>query len=336
MDLPYSPPQDQDFSQLLKTEDFTDENDLVTALKSLGHTVKIFGVYDDIFPLVNELKNARPDLVFNQFESFNEDRDMEPNIIALLELFGIPYTGAPAEALSLCKDKGLSKKLLSYHKIRIPEFITSQAATPIKTIPKSFNFPAICKPLGLEGSEGISQASLVHTADECLDRVKFVHDKLNSDCIVEEYIEGRELYVGVFGNDRLTVLPPRELVFDHYPDDMPKFATYKVKWDDKYREKWGIRSGKAKALPPKLTRNLKKMCMDIYRLFKLRGYARIDLRLSDAGELVFIEANPNPAMAIEDEFASAAKESGLTYPKLINEIIQLALTSSSSRLNRSA
>jgi D-alanine-D-alanine ligase len=325
LDLPYDPPADQDFSELLKTPDFLDERDINRALTGLGHEVKIFGVFNDIFPLVNQLKMSPPDVVFNQFESFDSNRELEPNIIALLELFNIPYTGASPESMRLCKDKGLSKKLLSFDNIRVPKFFVSNKDKPLKNLPEDMNYPCICKPLGLEGSEGISKASLVANEKECLERIAFVH-RLSADAIIEEYIQGRELYVGVYGNDEVTVLPTQEMFFKKVPDGEPKFATYNAKWDKAYRKKWGIDSGKAKKISEEIEKEIHDQCIKIFGLFKLSGYARIDFRLSNEDELVFIEANPNPGIAKNEDFPAAAKQAGTPYPELLEDILKLALS----------
>ncbi len=308
IDLPSPPPEDQNFSQHLKHEDWKDEKNVVETIKSLGHEVRIFGIFDDIQPLVEELKSDKPDVVFNMCETFNNDRDQEPNIAAVLELLGIPHTGANARALRLCKDKGLTKKILSFHRVRVPRFEISHKIRPRKKIHKRFVFPGLCKPLGLEASEGIAKTSLVKNEKDCLERLQYIHEKYGVDAIVEEFISGREFYVGVLGNDRLTVFPPQELFFKSVPDGDPRIATYKAKWDQEYRRKWGIDSGKAKAIEPLIKSKLDNVCKKIYRIFGLCGYARVDLRLSEQGEVVFIEVNPNPAIAKTDDFASGAKE----------------------------
>ena len=336
LDLPFEPPAQQDFSELILDADFVQENDIRKALKYLGHDVQIFGVFNDIFPLTKELKANPPDLVFNQFETFNSSREFEPNIIALLELFGVAYTGSNSEALRICKDKALSKKLLSYHGIRVPVFFSSPHNSNSIPIPNDTKFPVICKPLGLEGSEGIAKASLVHNPQACKERIKYLHKKYKTDVIVEEFIEGRELYVGVLGGKSTTVLPTQELFFKKGGSEKPTFATYRAKWDKGYRKKWGIDSGRARKLEENVKVQINQTSTAIFSILKLQGYARLDYRLSKNNELIFIEANPNPGISREEDFSFAAKDAGLSYTEMIAQIVGLAVQSHSTARNRSA
>jgi D-alanine-D-alanine ligase len=324
-DVPFTPDNDLDASEYMVGDEWKDERDVMRALTRLGHKVSAFGVFDDIRPLVDKVRAVKPDVIFNLCESFNADRKQEPNLPALLELLGVPYTGANPEALTLCKDKGLSKKLLTYHKVRVPEFAVAPRRAPLPKGLSKFVYPGICKPLGLDASEGIAKSSLVTNAEDCAERVRFIHERLGTDAIVEEYIEGRELYVGVFGNERLTILPPQELFFKKLPSDAPRVLTFRAKWDDEYRKKYGIDSDAAKPIEAKTLQKLNETCKEIYRLFKITGYARIDLRLSDQGECVFLEINPNPSIKKSDDFAFAAKRAGISYDELLNKLVHLPL-----------
>jgi D-alanine-D-alanine ligase len=305
--------------------DWRDERDVIRALTKLGHKVTPFGVFDDIHPLVDLVKALKPDVIFNQCESFRASRAHEPNLPALLELLGIPYTGARPEALALCKDKGLTKKLLAFHKVRVPRFLVSERQRPGTKVLRQFIYPGICKPLGLDSSEGIAQASLVTNWTDCAERLRFIHGRLGTDAIVEEYIEGRELYVGVFGNERLTVLPPQELFFGRLPEGAPRMLTFKAKWDERYRRKYGIDSDGAEPIPERTLARMNGTCKTIYRLLKITGYARFDLRLGKGDDLVFIEVNPNPSIKRDDDFAWAARRAGIAYEDLLGRIIALAL-----------
>ena len=149
---------------------------------------------------------------------------------------------------------------------------------------------------------------------------------LNSDAIAEEYIEGRELYVSLIGNVRLTVFPIRELVFREVPPNEPKIATYNAKWDEEYRKRWGLENQFAEDLDPALVTKITETCKDIYRLLTIDGYARIDLRLTPENKLYFIEANPNPILADDEDFALAAGKAGLPYPQLIDRIVRQGMT----------
>jgi len=239
-DLAQEAPFTQNYSEELKTEDWKTENDVITTLLALEHEVRLLGLYDDISPLINELKQHPPDLVFNLCESLKNDRKLEPHIVALLELYDIKYTGCSSQSLFLCKDKGLSKKILNYHRIKVPKFEISQLRRPLKTL-EGFHFPAIIKPIDLEGSEGINEMSYVENPKEAIERMRGLHEKFETDVIIEEYIAGKEIYLGMIGNDKLTTFKPWEVFFEQMTDEDPKFATYKAKWDDKYRKKWGIK-----------------------------------------------------------------------------------------------
>jgi D-alanine-D-alanine ligase len=181
------------------------------------------------------------------------------------------------------------------------------------------------KPLKEEASYGIAQASFVETDEQFRERVQFIHEKYDNDVIAEEYIEGRELYVSVFGNHRLQVLPVRELVFKEVPPDEPKIATYKAKWDEEYRKRWGLQNRFAENLDAALVREIEQTCKRIYRLLTIDGYARLDLRLTQNNEVYFIEANPNPILASDEDFAQSALKAGLAYPQLVERVVRLGL-----------
>jgi D-alanine-D-alanine ligase len=322
-DLGAPPPADQDYAERLKEDEYDTERSVLEALGRLGHAARLYGVFDDIHGLIEELRRRPPDLVFNLCEAFDRDRDKEPHLAGLFELMKVRYTGAPPAALRICKDKGLTKKILSYHRIPVPRFVVSHRARPLKRL-RNFAFPAFIKPLGLEASEGIARMSFADTEKDSLDRVRFVHESLGVDAIVEEYIDGRELYVGLLGNHRVEVLPPRELFFAEIPEGEPRFATFKAKWDEAYRKRWGIDSGPAHEIPPAALRDLNDVCRKVYRLFGIEGYARIDLRLKPSGDIVFLEANPNPSLAPDEDFAQAARAAGIGYDDLIGRILRLA------------
>jgi D-alanine-D-alanine ligase len=300
------------------------ELDVWKALENLGHEVRPIGLYRDIIPLLTTVNEWKPELVFNMCESFDRNRDNEPHLTALLELLGVAYTGARTGALGLCKDKGLTKKILGFHRVRVPKFEVSTTRKPHKAL-RHLKYPCVVKPLGFEGSEGIAQTSFVENREACLERIDFIHKKFGVDAIAEEYIEGREIYVGVIGRERLTVLPPRELFFREVPVDKPRIATFKAKWDDEYRKRWGIASGRAKPIEPAVMKRIEDTCRKIYKLFSIDGYARMDLRLDPNSDVVFIEANPNPSIAKEDDFAQSAKQAGMTYEDLIGRIVSIAV-----------
>ncbi|HYL34480.1 MAG TPA: ATP-grasp domain-containing protein [Bryobacteraceae bacterium] len=308
---------------LKEQEDKQTEADVLACLQRLGHEVETLAVFDDVVAIVEKLKTFAPEVVFNLTESFHSKRAHEPNIPALLELMKTRYTGARPDGLMLCKDKALAKKVLAYHRVRVPHFVISSEARPLKRL-RRFVFPAFVKPVSEESSEGVAKASFARSEEEALERARFIQEKFHCDALIEEYIEGRELYLSVLGNRKLTVFPPREIFFDQVPDDEPKFATFKAKWDDAYRKKWGIQNGPARELPGGLEEKMARLARKVYRVLKIHGLGRIDVRLTPAGEIVTIEANPNPSLAHEDDFAQSAATAGLEYDALIQKILDNA------------
>jgi D-alanine-D-alanine ligase len=306
-------------------EDKTAESNILASLQRLGHDVATMAVFDNVPAVVDKIKSFAPDAVFNQCESFSDNRALEPNIPALLDLMKIRYTGSGPDGLLICKDKALAKELLSHHRVRVPRFVVSHLKSPLRRL-QHFGYPAFVKPVGQESSDGIAKASFVRDEKEAIERLRFLHQKFNSDAMIEEYIEGRELYVSVLGNRRRVVFPPREIFFEHVPDDEPKFATSHAKWNDAYRKRWGITNGPAAELPEAVLKDLRKLARNVYTWLRIRGFGRIDIRLSSRNELFIIEANPNPSLAAEDDFAQSANAEGMTYDALIQEILNAALS----------
>lgn len=323
-DVSSSQPPDYDYTEEFELDEWATEGDVIDVLeKKLQYRAPHIGIRDDITALGRKVEKEKPDVILNLTESFRNDRYFEPFVAGYLELLGIPYTGSGPLGLMIAKNKGLTKEILSFHRIRVPKFDVSHLRQPLRRI-RNFKYPALVKPLGLEGSDGISQESFVADEGEALSRIAFVHERLERDAIVEEYIEGRELYVGVLGNDRITVLPPRELHFDKVPEGTPKFATYQAKWNEKYRERWGIRAGSAHEIPTLIKKKIENVCRRAHQALHLRGYTRFDLRLTPTGDVYIIEANPNPCLALHEDFAQSALESGMTFEKLIERIVSLA------------
>ena len=314
---------DQDYTEDLKKKDWETEKDVIQALEKLGHSYDILGVFDDVEIIAEKIKSFQPTVIFNLVERFNHSADLDRDIASVFKLHGLPFTGCGATGLTLCKNKALSKKILSYHRVRVPDFIVLPKKKKIHR-PKKLNFPIFIKPLKEEASLGIAQASFVENDDQFHERVQFIHEKMNQDAIAEEYIPGRELYVSVMGNHRLEVFPCREIRFNQVPEDEPKFASYKAKWDENYRKKWGIRNQFAAPLAEGIQARLEKIAKKIYHLLFMRGYARLDMRLTPDGEIVFIEANPNPMLSAEEDFAESAAKAGLNYAQLIQRIINLS------------
>jgi len=315
---------DQDLSAELKTEDWKTEANVLKALGELGHTAEHLAIFDDLDLLRQKLQSFGPDLIFNLADQFKNNRAFDQNIVSFLEMQGLPFTGCGPTGLTLCKHKGISKKVLSYHRIHTPDFVTIARGKRIAR-PRRLKFPILVKPLKEEASYGISQASFVEADEQFKERVQFIHEKYDNDAIAEEYIEGRELYVSILGNDRLQVFPIRELVFKEVPPDEPKIATYKAKWDEEYRKRWGLQNRFAEGIDPAVAARIEQICKRIYRLLTIDGYARLDLRLTSNNEVYFIEANPNPILAEDEDFAQAALKASLPYPQLIDRIVRLGL-----------
>ncbi len=318
------PPEDQDFREDLKTEDWKTERHVIRALRRLGHDVNTVGIYDDISPLSTAVRDTKPDIVFNLVEHFGGDRSKDRNVAGLLELLGVPYTGSGPAGMLLCRDKGISKTILSAHRVRTPRFVVFRRGQKIRR-PKALSFPLFVKPVREDASTGISQASFVEDETMLASRVQFIHEQVGDDALAETYIDGRELYVSILGNDRLKVFPVREMTFSKVPEDEPKIATYTAKWNADYRKRWGITTRFIPNLPDETWRRMKHICKRTYRLMRIRGWGRIDLRLTSAGEIVILEANPNPFLAADEDFADSAKKAGLSYEQLIERILALGL-----------
>ena len=296
---------DQDLSAEMKTEDWKTEANVLAALGELGYTTEHLAIFDNLDLLRQKLETFAPDVIFNLADQFKNNRGFDQNIASLLEMQGVPFTGCGATGLVLCKHKGTSKKILGYHHIHVPNFVVIPRGQRIARL-KRPKFPLLVKPVKEEASYGISQASFVTSDEQFRERVAFIHEKHDADVIAEEYIEGREFYVSVMGNLKLTVFPMRELVFGEVPPNEPKIATYKAKWDEEYRKRWGLQNQFPEGLEPALVAQIEETCKRIYRLLTIEGYARIDLRLTAANEIYFIEANPNPILAADEDFALSA------------------------------
>jgi len=315
---------DEDLSKELKHKDWKTEANVMAALGALGHTAKHLAIFDDLDLVRQKLESFAPDVLFNLVEQFKNNPGFDQNIVSLLEMQGVPFTGCGATSLVLCKHKGISKKILGYHHIHVPNFVVIPRGQRIARL-KRPKFPILVKPVKEEASYGISQASFVETDEQFRERVAFIHEKYDSDVIAEEYIKGRELYVSLIGNVRLSVFPIRELVFREVPPNEPKIATYNAKWDEEYRKRWGLQNQLAEGLDPALVAQIEQTCKRIYRLLTIDGYARIDLRLTADNKVYFIEANPNPILAEDEDFALSAGEAGLPYPQLIDRIVRLGM-----------
>jgi D-alanine-D-alanine ligase len=307
------------------------EYDVVSTLRGLGHEVQPLGVGGNLADIRNAIADFKPHITFNLLEGFDDVATWDQNVVAYLELLKVPYTGCNSRGLLLGRDKAIAKKLLSYHRIPVADFVVAPRGRRFRR-PKRLAFPLFVKSLTLDASIGISQASVVEDEAKLEERVNFVHESIGTDALVEHYIEGRELYVGVLGNERLQVLPIWELYFKNLPEEVRKIATERLKWSLSYQKKHGIDSGEAKDLPPGLEDRIRDVCKRVYRNLMLSGCARIDLRMTEAGQAYVVEANPNPQLAHDEDFAQSARKAGIDYPELIQRILNLGLRWEPSRL----
>ncbi len=315
-----------------KVEDGTDitsapwrtEYDVISTLTAMGHEVTTLGVHDDLGEIRRLVTEWKPQIAFNLLEGFDDITIFDQNVVSHLELLKLSYTGCNPRGLLLARDKSLSKKLLAYHRIPVPEFEVFRIGRPIRRA-KRLTFPLIVKSLTQEASIGISQASVVDSDEKLKERVNFIHESIGTAAIVEQYIEGRELYVGILGNQVLQAMPVWELFFTNMPEGAKRIATDRVKWSVKYQKKYGIDSGPARDLPDAQANEIQHLCKRAYRALELSGYARIDLRVEENGNVWVLEANPNPQIAKGEDFAASAEKLGLSYEALMQRIINLGL-----------
>ena len=297
---------------------------LRTVRDELEHDVHVLGVKDDLAGIRQAKDEFQPHIAFNLLEAFHEVGTFDQNVVSYLELLRLPYTGCNPRGMLLARDKALSKKLLQYHRIPVPEFVmVARGRKPRLT--KRLTFPVIVKSLTQEASIGISQASVVEDETHLRERVQFIHDSIATDAIVEQYVEGRELYCGIIGNQRVQVLPVWEMTFAKMPDDQHRIATERVKWSPKYQAKMGIDTDEAKDLPAGMAERVQHISRRVYKVLELSGYGRIDLRLDATGQVHVLEANPNPQIARVEDFAESAKRAGLTYPALLQRILTIGM-----------
>jgi len=301
------------------------EYQVANALRALGHEVRFIGMRGDLARLLDELAKNGIDLVFNGTEAFGKHANLDYVVASALEAAGYPYTGAPPLSLLLTRNKALSKKLLSYHGIRVPGFVTYEPGDPVEE--PYLGFPLIVKPLELDASEGIANVSVVRDVAGLAERVKHLHERFRQPCIAEEFIEGRELYVSVIGNGpTIEILPVTEMVFDkekNQPEE--RIASQSAKWDEPYRKRRGIKNVLARPISKAARAAIEETSRTAYKALCLRDYGRMDLRLTDKDEVWFLEANANPYIADNHEVAISARKAGLSYEQLIQRIVDEAM-----------
>lgn len=298
------------------------EYDVVSTLRKMDHDVRPLGVWDDLGKIRKELEEWKPHIAFNLLEEFHGVAMYDQHVVSYLELLKQPYTGCNPRGLMLSHDKALCKQILAYHRVLTPKFVVYPMRRTVKPT-KRLQYPLLVKSVSEEASLGIAKASIVTSDEKLKDRVQFIHEHVKSDALVEEYIEGREIYVSILGNQRLQTLPLWELTFSKTDDKAPLIATAKVKWDLNYQEKIGVETHAAKDLPDGAASHIVKQCIRAYRALFLTGYARIDLRLAADGRAYVLEANPNPNLSRDEDFSSSAQAAGMSYETLLHRIITL-------------
>ncbi|MGB1925156.1 MAG: D-alanine--D-alanine ligase family protein [Rubripirellula sp.] len=326
------PPNSLDGVSDEKLDSWKAEYDVCETLRSLGHEVLPLGVYDDLAPIRNAIQEFKPDITFMMLEEFHGVVTYDFAVISYLELMQQAYTGCNPRGLLLSKDKALSKKVLTYHRIPTPRFAVFPVGRTVRR-PKKLSFPLFVKSVVEDASFGISQASIVHTDEALKERVQFIHEKTNDRAIAEQYIEGREIYVGVIGNSRLKTFPAWEMNFGTLPPEVARIATSRVKWDRNYQKKHEITTHAAKDIDEATQEKIAKICKRVYRALSLSGYARMDLRMTNAGDIYVIEANANPNIEYGEDFAESAESIGISYEALLQRIINLGLNYKAAWMN---
>jgi D-alanine-D-alanine ligase len=319
------PPDDIAGKPDAEVSEYKTEYDVVTGLRELGHEVQPLGLFDDLTPLRRAIQNFTPHIVFNLLEEFRGEQMLDQNVVSYLELVQVPYTGCNPRGLMIARDKALSKKILHYHRIRVPRFAVVPAGRKLRRKPARLEYPLIVKSQVEQASLGIAEASLVNNDEKLAERIEFMHANVGTSLILEQYVDGRELYVGIMGNSRLQVLPVWELEMRRLRSDAPRIATRRVKWNLKFQERRGVEIGPARNLPPDVERLLVKTTKRLYRLLQLSGYARADFRLDAEGRPYFLEANPNADIGYGEEFAEAAEAAGIDYEPLLDRILAIGL-----------
>ncbi len=297
--------------------------ELVDVLRRMGHEVEVLGVHDELAPIRMAIERGDPHIVFNQILDFHGAALYDAHVVSYLELLKVRYTGCNPRGILLASDKTLAKKILTYHRIRTPRFFVAQRGRRVR-LPSKLSFPLFVKSALEHGSVGISQASIVSSQEALEKRVAFVHESVQTDAVVEQYIEGRELTVTLLGNQRITALPVFELFFRTVPEGTAPIATAKVKWSRKYQKKLGIENGPAEIEADK-EREIVRIGKRVFRALGMSGYARIDFRMDAEGTVYVLEANPTPDLTPGEDAAASAEVAGLEYGDLLNRILSLGM-----------
>jgi len=318
------PPDDIAGCPESEIEDCRTEYNVLSTLRNAGHELRVIGVGDRLTELREAIRDWRPHVVFNLLEEFSGIVSYDHYVVAYLELMRQPYTGCNPRGMMISRDKVLTKQVLASHRILTPRFQLFPFGERFRE-PRRLQFPLFVKSSTDDASLGISQASMVEDMTRLRERVEFIHDQNGSDALVEEYIDGRELYVGVLGNERLTALPAWEMDFGTLPQVQSAIATRKVKWDRDYQARHGIATGPVRGLTAAQLDALGRLAKRIYRALHMSGYARMDLRMRPDGTVFVLEANANPNLTYGEDFAESAEIAGIGYEALLNRIVRLGL-----------
>jgi D-alanine-D-alanine ligase len=317
------PPDDVGDMSESQVDEFRTERDVLQALRRSGHEVRVIGIGDDLASLRETIDEWRPHVVFNLLDEFQGIISHDHYVVAYLELLKQRYTGCNPRGMMLSRDKVLTKRVLATHGVATPAFKLFPFGRRFRA-PARVEFPLFVKSATEDASLGISQASLCGDMRSLRERVELIHDQVQSDALVEEYVDGRELYVGVLGNAKLVALPPWEMDFGTLPRDQARVATRRAKWNRDYRAKHAIQTGEAE-LRSAQRALLWRLAKRTYRALYMSGFARMDFRLCADGRIYLLEANCNPNLSKGEDFADAARAAGVGYTALVNRIVQLGL-----------
>jgi D-alanine-D-alanine ligase len=318
------PPDTLDGVDNKESEEWRAEYDVVSTLRKLGHEVWPIGVRNELSVIRDATEQHNPHVVFNLLEEFDGYPLFDQHVVSYLELSKQHYTGCNPRGLTLTHDKALTKKILAYHRIRVPHFAVFPINRKVNR-PRRLKFPLFVKSLSDEGSVGIAHASIVRDDEKLQERVDFIHRQNGTPAMAEEYIEGREIYVGVIGNQKLQAYTPWELLMPNLPEGAPNIATGKVKWDLAYQKKVGLVTKPAE-LDEQLRKEFTRLSKRVYRTLGLSGYARVDYRLTADGTIHLLEVNPNPHIAYQEDFADSAEHCGVKYDALLQKIATLGMS----------
>jgi D-alanine-D-alanine ligase len=313
-----------DKSPVVRTLDKKEvEEEVAEVVTKLGHEPVMYEL-DGTQKSLLGLAKVECDLVFNLAESFADDDTADFKIAAFLELLGKKYTGTGTHGLMLAQDKAVAKKIFAFHGIHTPTFAKCYRGR--LDFSHDLQFPVIVKPAREDGSIGIEFSAVVNSIRELMERMDWLHTNFDSPVLIEEYIDGREMYVGIIGNDKAEALPIVELDLSKLPDGTPRIAAAEVKWGKGTKAYKDTKSAIATDLSEEIVQTLQQTAVAAYQALELRDYGRVDMRLQPDGRVHVIEVNPNPWLSSRAEFAMAARKSGRTYPQLVEEIIELATT----------